>query len=412
MRQVLKIAGVGCLTVLVAGAVLIAVNWDRITFVARNLGAMFDGVEDAQALRSVDALLDFIDADRSRVSLVAYRLDDPDSAILLNPDVPRPLASTIKILVLAGYAEAVDDGRWSPDERVPLADVEAFFLPGTDGGVHDRAVEVYLERGWLDASDTVSLRDVVWAMMTVSDNAATDYLLHRLGRDAAEALPARLGLDGSDAPLPISGVFLSWAEMVDEPLADAAWLLADRLRREPEFRTTRQDNPVTSEVSVREQARLSVARFPRGTARDYAALMARVERGNLVSDAASATMREFLEWPMENEPVRREFASYGTKGGSLAGVLTEASYALPRDAGSGAVAAVFFEELPFAVWLTLIQGRVRQDVASTEDGRMRVTAEVGVQGPSILHQELLWRLLTDPEFFESVRRRLEAPAVG
>ncbi len=196
MRQVLKIAGVGCLTVLVAGAILVAANWDRITSVARDLAAMLDGVEDAQALQSVDGLLDFIDANRSRVSLVAYRLDDPDSAILLNPDVPRPLASTVKILVLAGYAEAVDEGRWSPDERVPLADVEAFFLPGTDGGAHDRAVEVYRERGWLDASGAVSLRDVVWAMMTVSDNAATDYLLHRLGRERAGALPARLGLGG------------------------------------------------------------------------------------------------------------------------------------------------------------------------------------------------------------------------
>ena len=98
MRQVLKIAGVGCLTVLVAGAVLVAVNWDRITSVARDFAAMLDGVEAAQALRSVDALLDFIDANRSRVSLVAYRLDDPDSAILLNPDVPRalePLAKSV-----------------------------------------------------------------------------------------------------------------------------------------------------------------------------------------------------------------------------------------------------------------------------------------------------------------------------
>ena len=130
MRRVLKIAGVGCLTVLVAGAVLVAVNWDRITSVARDFAAMLDGVGDAQALGSVDALLDFIDANRSRVSLVAYGLDDPDSAILLNPDVPRALASTVKILVLAGYAEAVDEGRWSPDERVPLADVEAFSCPG------------------------------------------------------------------------------------------------------------------------------------------------------------------------------------------------------------------------------------------------------------------------------------------
>ena len=414
MRQVLKIAGVGCLTVLVAGAILVAANWDRITSVARDLAAMLDGVEDAQALQSVDGLLDFIDANRSRVSLVAYRLDDPDSAILLNPDVPRPLASTVKILVLAGYAEAVDEGRWSPDERVPLADVEAFFLPGTDGGAHDRAVEVYRERGWLDASGAVSLRDVVWAMMTVSDNAATDYLLHRLGRERAGALPARLGLGGSDAPLPIGGVFLSWAEAVDEPLADAAWELADRLQGDPAFRTARQENPMTSEVSLRDQARLGVARSPRGTARDYAGLMQRIQRGDLVSDTVSATMRGFLEWPMENEPIRREFTSFGTKGGSLAGVLTEATYAVSRDAASGGVAAsrvrLFFEELPLAVWLRLAQAEVRQDVAGTEDGRVRVTAEVSVQAPSILHQDLLRRLLTDPEFFESVRRRLEAPA--
>ena len=152
----------GCFSVLVAGAVLVAVSWGRISSVARDVVALFDGVEVAAALQSVDALVDFIDADRSRVSLVAYRLDDPESAIWMNPDVPRPVASTIKILVLAGYAEAVDEGRWSPLERVPLAAVETFFLPGTDGAAHDRAVEVYRERGWLDGSDSVSLRDVVW----------------------------------------------------------------------------------------------------------------------------------------------------------------------------------------------------------------------------------------------------------
>ena len=413
MRQVFKIAGVGCLTVMVVGAVLVAVNWDRITFVVRNVAAVFDGSEAAETLRSVDDLLDFIDANRARVSLVAYRLDDPESAILLNPDVARPLASTIKILVLAGYAEEVDQSRWSPDERVPLADVEAFFLPGTDGGAHDRAVDVYRERGWLDASGAVSLRDVVWAMMTVSDNAATDYLLHRLGRERAGALASGLDLAGSDAPLPISGVFLSWADAVDEPLADVAWELAARLRGDPEFRTARQENPVTSEVTVREQARLSVARFPKGTARDYASLMERVTRGDLISDTASATMREFLEWPMENESIRREFTSFGAKGGSLPGVLTEAAYAAPRDAASGGVAALFFEELPLAVWLMLAGGEVRQDLVRTQSSRLSLTAEVRGSARSYFHQDVLRRLLSDPEFFERVRRRLEAlPAVG
>ena len=108
-----------------------------------------------------------MDANRSHVSLVAYRADDPDGAILLNPDVPRPLASTIKILVLAGYAEAVDEGRWSPHERVPLAAVEAFLLPRTDGGAHDHAVEGIPRAGMAGrAPGNVALRDVVWAIFT------------------------------------------------------------------------------------------------------------------------------------------------------------------------------------------------------------------------------------------------------
>ena len=386
MKRILKITGAGCLTVVIVGAVLLAFNWDRISSITQDLGALLDGAETAESLRSVDALLDFIDADRSRVSLVAYRLDAPDAAILLNPDVPRPLASTIKILVLAGYAQAVDQGRWSPDERVPLTDVEAFFLPDTDGGAHDRAVEIYRERGWLDASGSVALRQVVWAMMTVSDNAATDYLLNRLGRERAELLAARFDAADSDAPLPISGVYLAWAGADQGPLSDSAWELAGRLRDDPEFRAVWQDTPVLNQVSLREQLRLSATRFPTGTARDYAGLMERVQRGDLISGTASAAMREYLEWPMANEPIAREFAAYGTKGGSLPGVLTEATYAVPRNHASGAVAALFLNELPPAVWLTL------QD--------------------SYLHQDFLRRLLADAEFFETIRQRLDAPAAA
>ena len=395
MRQVRRIAGVGCLSALVAGAVVVAVSWGRISSVARDVVAVFDGVEVAAALQSVDALVEFIDGDRFRVSLVAYRLEDPESAIWVNPDVRRPLASTIKILVLAGYAEAVDEGRWSPLERVPLATVEVFFLPGTDGGAHGRAVEVYRERGWLDGSGAVSLRDVVWAMMAVSDNAATDYLLHRLGRERAGALPARLGLGGSDAPLPISGVFLSWAEAAEEPLAEAAWTLADRLHGDLEFRTAWKEKGITREVGVREQARLSDMRSPRGTAREYAGLMERVQRGELISAAASATMRQFLEWPMENEAIRREFSAYGTKSGAMAGVLTEVSYAAPRDA-TGGVAALFLEELPLAVWFTLSEGRVRRDgvgrggeVRAEVDGERGESPEPGPSSPTAVGPRVL-----------------------
>ena len=49
--------------------------------------------------------------------------------------------------------------------------------------------------------------------------------------------------------------------------------------------------------------------------------------------------------------------AFGAKGVSLPGVLTEATYAVPRNAALGGGAALFFEELPLAVWFTLIPGR-------------------------------------------------------
>ncbi len=48
-----------------------------------------------------------------------------------------------------------------------------------------------------------------------------------------------------------------------------------------------------------------------------------------------------------NESIQREFTAFGTKGGSLPGVLTEAAYAVPRDAAAGGVAALFLDEI---VW--------------------------------------------------------------
>ena len=91
----------------------------------------------------------------------------------------------------------------------------------------------------------------------------------------------------------------------------------------------------------------------------------------------------------------------------MAGVLTEVSYAVPRDA-TGGVAALFFDELPLAVWFTLAKGRTRRERVGREGGEVQVTAEVDVRGSNRLNRDLLRRLLSDPEFFERVRRRLDA----
>ena len=58
----------------------------------------------------------------------------------------------------------------------------------------------------------------------------------------------------------------------------------------------------------------------------------------------------------------REFAAFAAKSGNLPGVLTEVIHAVPHDAGSGGVAALFLDDLPLAVWLTLTDSRLHQSL--------------------------------------------------
>jgi beta-lactamase class A len=57
-------------------------------------------------------------------------------ALFYNVDEPLVMASTMKIVVLAAYAEAVASGDLDPAEQVLVADLEQYYLPMTDGGAH------------------------------------------------------------------------------------------------------------------------------------------------------------------------------------------------------------------------------------------------------------------------------------
>src|SRR5699024_9186075 len=122
-------------------------------------------------------------------------------------DEVRPLASIVKIVIAITYAEAVEDGILDPEERVPLADVNQYYMDGTDGGAH---------RVWLQSvpivDETVSLHDVAKGMMTNSSNANTDYLLDLLGIDRVNDVLSSLELPLHDPIYPIvGGLFVSYS---------------------------------------------------------------------------------------------------------------------------------------------------------------------------------------------------------
>ncbi|WP_422758547.1 serine hydrolase [Paenarthrobacter sp. C1] len=99
--------------------------------------------------------------------------------VSVRSDEPVVLASVFKVIVLVAYVRAVDAGLLDPRGRTVVSARYRIGGVGVAGFADD------VEASW---------RDLAHNMMTLSDNAATDILYHRLGREAVEQVVSDLGL--------------------------------------------------------------------------------------------------------------------------------------------------------------------------------------------------------------------------
>lgn len=317
------------------------------------------------------ALVDWIAAHPTQAGIAVIVEGEP--GITSSADRRFPLASTRKVLLLGVYAEAVADRNLHPQDQVPLADIERWYWPGTDGGAHPDAVTDWRARGMIrEADDKVSvpLDEVVWAMIRWSDNAATDYLLARVGADEVSAFARRHGMDDQE-PLGSSfGEYVAWATYsVDD------WLGRSPVERRAEAgrlagATSAAEASRLIPPSVEVQRALAGASTA-GTPSDWANLMSRLAAGEDIRPAAAEVIRRHLEWPLVAFPENRErFARFGLKGGSLAGVHTHAAYLQPRSGPTVAV-ALFFHDAPPPVEAALKQFADQRIILALADHSFR-----------------------------------------
>jgi len=104
-------------------------------------------------------------------------------------DVQRPIGSGFKLYVLGALAQAVADGKAAWDE--PLAIRDDWRSP------FSRILETR------PTGTELTLAEHADAMMWVSDNTATDHLIHHLGRDAVQRQFALFGHDRPDTNNPL-----------------------------------------------------------------------------------------------------------------------------------------------------------------------------------------------------------------
>ncbi|MGB1287577.1 MAG: serine hydrolase [Aggregatilineales bacterium] len=290
-----------------------------------------------------------------------YCVDDnnPDNSVFHNIETPFPVASTYKIIILAELARQYDAGLIDIDEQVALNDVNLYWQPDTDGGAH----QAWLDASGLEADDEVSLRDVAYGMISVSSNAATDYLLRRLGTDGFEDLYDLLTLENTDVPhSTFLGLFLlqsnhETGEFDLDTSEDNAALYEEMQRLEDAFvasDTWRDDfQAYLQEQTFNPDLQIAYmqAYSPKVSAGDMMTVMDVIYEGDVFSDDAVAFMDETLGWVFDVNPANAEvYETMSTKGGSLASIATAAWYVDPI-AGDPYHIAVFYQGVPMETWI-------------------------------------------------------------
>ena len=315
------------------------------------------------------------------MGLVAFRVGQEEQGLYLNADTPMPLASVVKLIHLVAYVEAVSDGRLDPAGWVPVADLEQYFLPGSDLRSHPRSLEELTTRGLVGQNPpAVPLEEIPWMMMRYSSNAATDYLHMLLGQEVIEETAVRLNLTSQTAPCPFLGQFLLISNhtrtvangsaiqaLIDDPALygqavmdlTAAYSSSEQFREDEGRWYRRARRPTWQEQSL-----FSENLNAQGSARDYASLMATIAQEKIGDPYANFLARRYLEWPLEVYPINQElFHMVGYKNGSLPGILTTVYYASPRDQGGLVVVALFFRNLPEATYQAWRRSLTHDDLA-------------------------------------------------
>ncbi len=391
-KKVLKGCGWSLAVFILAIGLLAAFNFYRlrqITFVVADILA-----EPAYAtgLNTPDEVLDFIVDHQQDVSLVSFTVAQDGTAvpdenqIYHNADEQMPLASTKKILILAAYAQAVDNGDLDPNTAVTLAEWDRFHLPGTNGSAHLSALEELGiptdDLGYaLDPSQTVTLDQMASAMIGRSDNAAPDYFINLLGTDAIDAIVSDLGFTPRPI-LPHAGLILTWQNheqprltnrVIDELTGlsreayvaqvwetNGRYLNSEWGEAEREWRKNVQRPQNIHRLEQEAANRLDTV----GSAQLYAQIMAGVISETFISPEASQLMQSHLEWPMTFTGNQEAYEALGTKGGSLLGINTEATYYIPKNgefSEQPRIVVLFMRDMPFGAWLRLSQTFAQQD---------------------------------------------------
>ncbi|NGO71369.1 serine hydrolase [Streptomyces boncukensis] len=200
-------------------------------------------------------------------------LHRPEACVTLDPAEPVPVGSVYKVPVMAAFCRLVDAGALDPRRPVTLGPADR--MPGPTG------ISI------LRDPVTVSLRDLVALMMSVSDNTAADAVLQRVGGPAVDAVCRDTGMRDTHI---FGGVATTLARLVKETGAESLGAAMERMA----------DNDATVPSAVYDPVSKASA-----SPADMARLLRAIWTGTVASPDSCAFMREV----MGRQPWRHRLAA-------------------------------------------------------------------------------------------------------
>ena len=204
-----------------------------------------------------------------------------------------PMCSVLKIPVLVEAFRQIDAGRFTLDDRWELTTAEKNLPSG---------ILVFFADGL-----EPTVKDLLTLMMIVSDNTATDMVMHRLGKGSVTSTMHSLGLTDIHVPLTIRELFDDLLPSSDPTQNLLALAGAGPRNREGICYSLGPDNDVGTPAALTE-------------------LLARIWRGEIISRTACDAMLEILLKQQLNDRLPR-YLPPGTpcahKTGTLPGIRND-----------------------------------------------------------------------------------------
>ncbi|WP_377890360.1 serine hydrolase [Alkalihalobacillus sp. R86527] len=299
-------------------------------------------VKKKNASKTKEDFLTYIEEYRDYCSVTL--LENKNKLLTFNEKKEMPLASTVKLIYLITFVEAVREKKVMLDEKVKVEDLDVLYLENTDGGAHPKWKKEHR------IGDEVTLFQIAQGMMQFSSNACTDFLFHKLGAERINHTLTKYDLNPHSPIYAISSAMLIPAYLkVEHGWKKGQIAQAMKEMEQHEFENlantmlhnvlNEKAAPYLNELSTISDLtiqRVLMDKLPSSTTEQYATFMMRVGESNDLSIDDKELIDRILGGEIESGK-RRWF-----KGGSTAFTLTSAMY--QRDAEDSVALSVFVQD--------------------------------------------------------------------